>query len=733
MAALPLIQPSSSVAKFGASTAKRSIFSAPTVDINDPSTEQDLLKEQDVDDNSILNLHLDPSPIGKGTSVGSWAKSNRTIGATFRPCTNEIAVFVAGKKAAEDFPTKQQSSTKDNTVFLCQASIPESRIPFINQTFGVFLNTTTKDPYDAPKVYRRHYEQYYEVIRRYLLQLYEQSKNEMVTEDANTSAQELELVEGFSSIWKLAESMFLTTDNEKPIAFMFSEWLSAHDTDLDLEDVGNTLLASSERLSNPEFWPYIHRCLLRGMKASAVFIVEQILNDETDDKIADALEGFLRVLQGVPSSGSFLPDGKSLERHRKWQEGCEKFSKSPQLKHFGVNGEKAMGILTGNVEVILDLTTSWEEAFSAILLYTNPDCSRHDLWPILNICVPKFLQDAEVSILDRIKMAILEMDAIKTLRHCGNFHPWLVAHLADVLHQYKYLDMSDLQLQDVEDIDWDLDIRDFFVVSYAQSLMSNPNLWEAIAGYLLNSGHVGKAMLSEWICHVPLGSSRKAQKVLRFCKDNNLNSSLQSINRVMAVEEEKRGQYALAIQHFIASRDNDRVAKLTDNLMASYLQSGGLDLEDALASIPDHTLNNHVEFLRSYAKFHQDYKNGDVRSAGRKVVELLSSGKTPKKYWVVILLDALPLLENKQVVVFDTKDTYEMMRCLEEVVGSQYKAEYLQPFPKTSSPASTVEQKEQQLNVVRLLLVRNLARSLVHAPRVAPPAGDADDAMMCDP
>jgi len=76
----------------------------------------------------------------------------------------------------------------------------------------------------------------------------------------------------------------------------------------------------------------------------------------------------------------------------------------------------------------------------------------------------------------------------------------------------------------------------------------------------------------------------------------------------MAVEEEKRGQYALAIQHFIASRDNDRVAKLTDNLMASYLQSGGLDLEDALASIPDHTLNNHVEFLRSYAKFHQDHK-----------------------------------------------------------------------------------------------------------------------------
>lgn len=57
--------------------------------------------------------------------------------------------------------------------------------------------------------------------------------------------------------------------------------------------------------------------------------------------------------------------------------------------------------------------------------------------------------------------------------------------------------MSDLQLQDVGAIGWDLDIRDFFIVSYAQSLMSDPHLWEAIAGYLLNSGHVGKAMLSE--------------------------------------------------------------------------------------------------------------------------------------------------------------------------------------------------------------------------------------------
>ncbi|KAI7818859.1 Nup85 nucleoporin-domain-containing protein [Gamsiella multidivaricata] len=725
MAAIPLIQPSSSAARFGASTTKRSIFSTPTVDLHDRITEQDLLNEQDNEEDYVSTMYLIPSPIGKDISVQSWTRNNRTIEAVFRPSTNEIAVFVAGKKAAEEFPIRQHSSAKDNTVFLCQASIPESRIPFIKEMSDAFLNTTTLDPYGSED-YRHHYEQYYKGIQRYLLQLY-QSKNDMETEEAVQDAQELELMEAFSAIWRLAEYMFLTADDSKPIAFLYSEWLSVHDTGLDLE-VGKLLLASSGRLSDSRFWPYIHQCLLRGMRESVVFMIEQTLNDEPDEDVADALDGFLRILKGIPSPETILLDGKSYERHRKWQEDCKKFAKSPQLSHLGVDAKKAVSILTGDIEAILDSTESWEEAFSAILLYTNPNCSRQDLTPILKICISRYMEDTKVSLFDKIKIAILEIDAIKTIRHCGNFHPWLVAHLADVLQQYGYLDISDLELQDIADLGWDSDVRDFFITSYAQSLMSNLDLWEVIAGYLLNCGHTGKAMLSEWICHVPLGSSEKAHRVLQFCENNSLTDSLRSIYRVMAVDEETRGQYALAIQHFISSKDNDRVAKVTDSLMLDYLQSDELDLEEVLAPIPQLPANDYVDFLRSYAKFHRDYKNGDYRSAGRTLVQLLS-GKAPKKYWAMLLFNALPLLENKERLVFDSKDTYAMLRCLEEVVGPQHKAEYLHPLPKSvSSAVSTVEEREEQLGVVRLSLVRNLARSFVHASRVT----DGDDAMMTD-
>ncbi|KAG0319865.1 Nucleoporin nup85 [Dissophora globulifera] len=739
MAAIPLIQPSSSASRFSASDIRRSIFSTPTVDINDASTEQDLNDEYAGQD-EVPTLYLDPSPIGKGTAAESWTRQNRTIGATFRPSTNELAVFVAGKKAAEEvggssvfnpsrdmlhdldttteitFPVKQHSSAKDNTVFLCQASIPESRIPFITQMFGIFLNTTAKDPYAEPEVYKRHFDQYYEGIQRNLLQLYE-SKSDMETAMAAEHTQELDLMEKLGAIWQLAEFVFFTGDDKKPIAFLFCEWLSAHDTSFDV-DIGKTLLRLKGRLSHPDFWPYIYQCLLRGMRKSVIFMVEQTLNDETDEDAADALEVFLKALQGIPSSETTIPDGKTHQRHRKWQEECLKIADSKLLKHLGEAAQTAMSILIGDVETILSVTDVWEEAFSGILLYTNPSCPRYELSPILKICSSRYLEDTDVSLIDRIKIAILEMDAIKTIRHCGNFHPWLVAHLADVLQQYDYLNMSQLQLQDIPSMGWDMSIRDFFLTSYAQSLMSNTNLWEATAGYLLNCGHTGKAMLGEWICHVPLESSRKAHKVMRFCKDNDLADSLRSINRVMAVEEEKRGQYALAIQHFIASKDNDRVAKVADDLMLDFLQNGNLDLQDTLASIPNSTLNYHVEFLRSYARFHQDYKNGSLTKAGRTLIQLMSSGKAPTKYWAVMLFDALPLLENKRDLVFDSSDTYEMMRCLEEVVGSQHKVEYLQLLStRVPSAAPTAEDKEELLSLVRLSLVRNLARSFVHQPR----------------
>ena len=73
------------------------------------------------------------------------------------------------------------------------------------------------------------------------------------------------------------------------------------------------------------------------------------------------------------------------------------------------------------------------------------------------------------------------------------------------------------------------------------------------------------------------------------------------------------------------------------------------------------------------------------------------SDTTPKRFWPLLFLDALPLLEG-DVVVFNSDQTSDIMRCVEEV--------FLSKRLSAAIPADYLE-------VLRLALVRNLARAVL--------------------
>ncbi|KAG0331544.1 Nucleoporin nup85 [Podila humilis] len=663
-------------------------------------------------------MYLDPSPIGKGITAETWTQKNRTIMSTFRPNTNEIAVFVAGKKAAEEFPVEQHATEQDNTIFLYQASIPKIRVQFIKETFDVFTNTTSKNPYTAAFLYRENYDQYHESIVRYLDELKERSSSTMEIDDAEDIIKELHMVKDIDSIWKLAEHMFLVSDDEKPIALLLSEWIEGVEGSEEFDSIGKELAAHRAKIQHPDFWPYVNKCILRGMRKAVLFMVEEAWKEEDNDDVADALEGFQKILRGIPTTQTTVRDSKIKERHYKWQEECRKFARSSAVKALGDEASKTISILTGDLEDIFATSDSWKDALVAILLYTDPDRQRQDIGSTLDICISHFMTENDMTLVDRIIIAILQMDAIMTIRYSSSFdNPWLVAHLADVLQQHGFLDLDGVTLQEMTSSGLKTSIRDFYFINYAQSLISNTELWAIIAGYFLRCGHTGRTMLSTWICHVPLDSTEKANDVLAFCKENNLQESLQSINRVAGVEQEKLGRYDLAIEHFIASRDNDRVAKVVDNLMRKFFKDPSLDLFQSLGSLVELRVpNEHVEFLCLYSKFQQQKRAKKDALAGRQLMDLLAQEKAPKKYWGALLFDALPLLENKKLV-FTSRDTYDLMRCLEEVVGSPHKTEYLQWLPcAIAAEGVSTEDRVLQLDVIRLSLAKNLARAMVHEP-----------------
>jgi nuclear pore complex protein Nup85 len=95
-----------------------------------------------------------------------------------------------------------------------------------------------------------------------------------------------------------------------------------------------------------------------------------------------------------------------------------------------------------------------------------------------------------------------------------------------------------------------------------------------------------------------------------------------------------------------------------------------------------------VGFIDRYRDFHRVYDDKEYRAAAEMLCLLLTSDVAPKRFWMKLLFDALPLLEGEKVW-FGLDETYELMRCLEETcVGGEGEG------------------------VVRMALTRNLSRAI---------------------
>lgn len=169
-------------------------------------------------------------------------------------------------------------------------------------------------------------------------------------------------------------------------------------------------------------------------------------------------------------------------------------------------------------------------------------------------------------------------------------------------------------------------------------------------------------------------------------------------------------------------------------------------------------------FLARYRDFHALYASGERVAAAALLVLLMSSNAAPKRFWAIMLLDSVALLNCKlavftglfkensraeklsvmtlhpaQEIVISEQDTLELMRCLNEIVTPVEKSGkrdiygYLTYLTRAASMSSQnkdnknpklakkgtekqedeVEQVEaalRQLEVVRYSLTQNLAR-----------------------
>ncbi|KAK4050234.1 hypothetical protein OIV83_003555 [Microbotryomycetes sp. JL201] len=423
-------------------------------------------------------------------------------------------------------------------------------------------------------------------------------------------------------------------------------------------------------------------------------------------------------------------------------------------------------LLAGIESRILEASEDWREALAAWTVWVNPGVRRSDLPTLLNIVLKSHPIDSSLPS-EVAQTALVLGDVARALQQSNLVSPWLVAHLSDLLDKLALVDGDD---------SYDTSLRDYFVLSYTDILQADWTMWRVTVDYLGTCGSEGLARMTRVLESVPLDEALTrteapiaeesgmdvedsadkderarrtsvAEDVIRVSVEYGLDEQLASICKAYAERLSEQQRFGEAIPFCVRAGDWKRIARISDRILEAYVVEGQEAFIKHVDSIPTSLLvpasarheidssaeaitletavpfapvSSRLSFLARYRDFFAFYARGDRRQAASLLVLLLSSNVVPKKFVPVMLLDAIPLLqESEPIVTMD--ETYELLRCLEEItmpITSTGVDVYhhldnvarLLGAPVDESRQDRTTRAMKQLDVLRFALARNLAR-----------------------
>uniref|UniRef100_A0A8C9KWW7 Nuclear pore complex protein Nup85 n=1 Tax=Serinus canaria TaxID=9135 RepID=A0A8C9KWW7_SERCA len=383
-----------------------------------------------------------------------------------------------------------------------------------------------------------------------------------------------------------------------------------------------------------------------------------------------------------------------------WHEECQRylqdgtFASNPHM-------ESICKILLGDEDAILEkkeLMTTWYHFLVTRLLYSHPTVKPMELRFYAQSSMDLFLGgESSPEPLDMILMAAFEFEMHQVIKECSIVlsNWWFVAHLTDLLDHCKLLQSHNLYFGS--------NMREFLLLEYASGLFSHHSLWQLGVDYFDHCPEYGRVYLELHIERIPLSTEQKALKVLRICEQRQMHEQVRSICKIMAMKALRNNRLGSALSWSIRAKDAAFATLISDRFLKDYCEKGcfsDLDLIDNLG--PSMLLSDRLTFLGKYREFHRLYGEKRFAEAARLLLTLMTAHIAPCSFWMTLLTDALPLLEQKEVI-FSAEQTYELMRCLEDLTS---------PNPG-SAPLQDDDVETTKVEMLRLALARNLARVIV--------------------
>lgn len=413
-------------------------------------------------------------------------------------------------------------------------------------------------------------------------------------------------------------------------------------------------------------------------------------------------------------------------------------------------------ILSGDEDRVSEACYDWKEALGAHLLWVYPTCRRDGLGPVIKTVTENWPID-QTSITDRLTSSILTGSTKQLITEAHILSPWLSCHLIDLI--------TKLGILEEEEEGEEERMRDFYVGEYLDDLALDQGLWRVMIAYA-ETTRFGIQWIRSILRRLVIDDSIESQDessgegdgkktkatvcVLEFkeiCERFGLEDEFCRCTKILTKRLIKERKYGTAIAYSVRSGDLKMITRITDLLLMEYINEGPEEFAKLVDEIPSSLLhpiapklrpnlflnsqrseqpledfelqsskafNNSLIFLSRYRDLHSFYSKGMKSKVIEIIMNLLINQIAPKEWWCILLIDLLPLLEDEEMLV-NVTDTYELLRCLEEITLDQQEVKeegkldylmYLKLVLKDQSDGS------KEMEIIRYSLARNLSRCL---------------------
>uniref|UniRef100_A0A672GZB3 Nuclear pore complex protein Nup85 n=1 Tax=Salarias fasciatus TaxID=181472 RepID=A0A672GZB3_SALFA len=493
-------------------------------------------------------------------------------------------------------------------------------------------------------------------------------------------------------IWNLCEVLFIDAAPAGSLLLHLLDWVRLHKAEVD--EKAREVLQSESPAEHRGYWDVVVSYVLQGrLEEARQMLVKQAT-------LQPALRSMYKLMDTLLAKMPFYNPGGTqtlTEFDVKWRHWHEEVDRCLQDNSFASNQhlELICKILLGDEDSLLEcknLLSTWYHFLVTRLLFSHPTVKPTELHYYAQSCMTMFLDSRSVpEPLDSILLAAFEFDIHQVIKDCSialnNW--WFVAHLTDLLDHCKLLQSHNLHFGS--------NLREFLLLEYASGLFTHHSLWQLAVDYFDHCPEFGRVYLELQIERVPLETERKALKVLRICEQRQMSEQVRSICKIMAMRALRNNRLGSALSWSIRAKDAAFATLISEKFLEDYSARGAfsdLDLIDNLG--PSMLLSDRLTFLGKYREFHKLYGEKHFTEAARLLLSLMTAKIAPRSFWMTLLTDALPLLEQKEVI-FSVGQTYELMFCLEELTSSLNEEDI----------------EVTKVELLRLALARNLAMAIV--------------------